>query len=137
MNSPKKQQDPDLFPSAADGPSRFDRIASAVAGMVARAWFFFACVAMVLVWAPSYFLLGNVDTWQLIINTATTIVTFLLVALLQNTQSRADKAVQRKLNAIADGLADLMEAFQTTDSSLEGDLNELRQAVGLEHREGS
>lgn len=62
-----------------------------------------------LVWAPSYFLIGDVDTWQLIINTATTIVTFLMVALLQNSQTRSDHAIQHKLNAIADGLADLME----------------------------
>ena len=56
-------------------------------------------------------LLPDVDTWQLIINTVTTTVTFLLVALLQNTQKRADEAVQHKLNAVADGLADLMEAL--------------------------
>lgn len=49
----------------------------------------------------------NIDTWHLIINTATTIVTFLLVALLQNTQKRADDALQQKLNALADALADL------------------------------
>jgi len=60
---------------------------------------------------PSFLLLPDVDTWQLIINTITTIATFLLVALLQNTQKRADEAVQHKLNAVADGLADLMEAL--------------------------
>jgi len=60
---------------------------------------------------PSFLLLPDVDTWQLIINTITTIVTFLLVALLQNPQKRADEAVQHKLNAVADGLADLMEAL--------------------------
>ena len=60
---------------------------------------------------PSFLLLPDVDTWQLIINTITTIVTFLLMALLQNTQKRADEAVQHKLNAVADGLADLMEAL--------------------------
>ena len=60
---------------------------------------------------PSFLLLPDVDTWQLILNTITTIVTFLLVALLQNTQKRADEAVQHKLNAVADGLADLMEAL--------------------------
>jgi low affinity Fe/Cu permease len=52
------------------------------------------CVLLVVMWAPSYFLLPDVDTWQLIIDTVTTIVTFLLVALLQNTQKRADEAIQ-------------------------------------------
>jgi hypothetical protein len=86
----------------------FDRFATAAAGFVSRALFCVMCVLLVLIWAPSFFLFGTVDTWQLVINTATTIVTFLLVALLQNTQSRSDAAIQHKLNALADGLADLM-----------------------------
>lgn len=118
--------------------SWFDRFATWVSvNVVAKAWFFTLCVLMVLLWAPSYFLFGNVDTWQLLINTATTIITFLLVALLQNTQSRADKALQQKLNAIADGLADLMESHQASDPTMEMDVRELREAVGLEQREGS
>jgi hypothetical protein len=64
----------------------------------------------VIIWLPSYFAFSNVNTWQLIINTVTTIVTFLLVALLQNSQKRSDEAVQDKLNAIADGLADVLAA---------------------------
>jgi low affinity Fe/Cu permease len=47
------------------------------------------CVLAVVLWAPSFFLLRNVDTWQLIINTITTIVPFLLVALLQKRAKRA------------------------------------------------
>ena len=42
-----------------------------------------------LIWAPSYFVIGSVDTWQLIINTATTIITFLMVASLQNSETRS------------------------------------------------
>ena len=48
--------------------------------------FFVACVGLVLLWLLSYPLFGSSDTWQLVINTATTIVTFLMVALLQNSQ---------------------------------------------------
>lgn len=121
-----------------NGLSWFDRLATWVSTkVVAKAWFFAGCVLMVLIWAPSYFVFGNVDTWQLVINTATTIITFLLVALLQNTQSRADKALQQKLNAIADGLADLMESHMDSDPTMEMDVRELREAVGLEQREGS
>src|SRR6476659_5788806 len=61
----------------------FDRFAATASRFFSQAWFFSLCVILVLVWAPSYFLIGNLDTWQLIINTATTIVTFLMVALLQ------------------------------------------------------
>jgi Low affinity iron permease len=61
-------------------------------------------VLVVVSWVPTLWVLPSVDTWQLVINTVTTIITFLLVALLQNTQSRADKAVQQKLNTVADAL---------------------------------
>ena len=71
-----------------DRVGAFDRFAEKVAEIASRAWFFVFCVLLVVLWAPSTLFLGNIDTWQLIINTATTIITFLLVALLQNTQTR-------------------------------------------------
>ena len=89
--------------------SLFDRFAEAASLFASHASFFIGCVLLVVVWAPSYFLIGNLNTWQLIINTATTIVTFLLVALLQNSQRRNEDAFNQKLDALADGLADLME----------------------------
>jgi hypothetical protein len=88
---------------------------------------------------PVRHLRGLVDTWQLIINTVTTIITFLMVALLQNSQTRSDQALQHKLNAIADGLADLMAYTHAGGQGrdLERDLIELRAAVGLEEHESS
>src|SRR5688572_13596574 len=118
-----------------DDVTVFDRFARGAANFFSRPWFFAMCVLLVLVWAPSFFVIGSVDTWQLIINTATTIVTFLMVALLQNSQTRANKATQDKLNAIADGLADLMLSLGRDDPKLNEDLKELRAAVGLEDRE--
>lgn len=114
----------------------FDRFATTVSNWTSRAWFFAACVLVVVLWAPTI-VFFNVDTWQLIVNTLTTIVTFLLVALLQNTQTRSDDAVQHKLNAIADGLADLMRHVGEGDERLTNDLMELRAAVGLEDRESA
>jgi low affinity Fe/Cu permease len=81
--------------------------------------------------------LKSLDTWQLIINTVSTIVTFLLVALLQNTQKRADDAVQHKLNAIARALSNLMGNLSDERPGLGHERDELRQAVGLEDREGA
>ena len=116
----------------------FDRFAGASAHVASRALFFTACVVLVLIWLPTFFVFKSVDTWQLIINTVTTIITFLMVALLQNSQTRSDQAVQHKLNAIADGLADLMEHTQTTPGGdLPQDRVELRDAVGLETHESS
>jgi low affinity Fe/Cu permease len=114
----------------------FDRFAGLASTFASRAPFFAFCVLLVVVWLPSFFLIGNIDTWQLIINTLTTIITFLMVALLQNSQTRADQATQHKLNAIADGLADLMNAFSDhNQNTLEHDIEELKAAVGLEQRE--
>lgn len=126
------------MPSSVSGElSFFDRFASTASRYVSQAWFFALCVLLILVWAPSVVLIRDIDTWQLIINTATTIITFLLVALLQNSQNRADAAVQHKLNAIADALADLMHAQAGDDPKLREDMQELKYAVGLERREGS
>lgn len=113
---------------ARDQPGPFDRFADAAAKYTSRAWFFAACVALVVIWAPSYFLIRDVNVWQLVINTATTCVTFLLVALWQNTQTRSDAAVQHKLNAIADALSTLVDDDQA---------RELCEAVGLEEAESS
>jgi low affinity Fe/Cu permease len=115
--------------------SAFDRIAATVAALTSKAPFFVACLLVVLVWAGSFPLFSKPDTWQLVINTATTIVTFLLVALLQNTQHRSETALQHKLDAIADGLADLMEhQLDHDDVDLERDIEELKDAVGLQRR---
>jgi low affinity Fe/Cu permease len=119
--------------------SFFDRFATRAASFVSRAWFFAACVLLVVIWAPSIALIRDINTWQLIINTATTIVTFLLVALLQNTQTRSDEATQDKLNAIAEAMSALMS--QTADIHDRGELRdavtELRDAVGLEDKESA
>lgn len=131
--------DPATMPTDISGRlSAFDKFATRADHFASRPWFFAFCVVLVVVWAPSFFLFGSVDTWQLIINTVTTIVTFLLVALLQNTQKRADDAVQHKLNAIAEGLATLMGHIAGQDNEdLRRDSHELRAAVGLENREGA
>ena len=118
----------------------FDHFAGWSSKVVGRAAFFAFCVLLVVVWVPTILFLHSVDTWQLIINTITTIITFLMVALLQNSQTRSDLAVQHKLNAIADGLADLMAYVENPDRQardLRHDLKDLRAAVGLEEHEST
>jgi low affinity Fe/Cu permease len=118
--------------NSTNSGSLFDRFAERASDVAAHAKFFLACVLLVALWLPSYFLFQNLDTWQLVINTATTIVTFLLVALLQNTQRRGDEAAQEKLNALADGLADLMEHVAPDNAQLQQDMRDLRATVGVE-----
>ncbi len=129
---------PTFMPSEAVGDiGAFDRFAGWAADIASRASFFTVCVLLVVVWAPSYYVFRNGDMWQLVINTTTTIITFLMVALLQNTQTRNDKALHHKLNALAEGLADLMTHLSDPDNGtdLHCDITELRLAVGLEARE--
>jgi len=126
----------------------FDRFAGLAATLASRAPFFAFCLLLVVAWLVQGVALivskrgfhAFLDAqYQLEINTTTTIITFLMVALLQNSQTRTDQATQHKLNAIADGLADLMDhmASEYPDSSLDTDMMELRAAVGLETKEGT
>jgi low affinity Fe/Cu permease len=134
------QKPPVLMPSeVSQRVGFFDRFAGWASLIASRAYFFAFCVLLIVIWLPSYFLVDNFDTWQLIINTATTIITFLLVALLQNSQTRNDQAVQHKLNAISDGLADIMVHLtrKESDAKLRNDLKDLRDAVGLETHEST
>jgi low affinity Fe/Cu permease len=88
--------------------SPFDRFAERCADIVASAAFFSFCVLLCVLWAPSLPLFGSVDTWQLVINTITTVVTFLLVALLQNTQRRFEQATDEREDALAEAVACLL-----------------------------
>lgn len=82
----------------------FKQIFASIANQVAHAAgmpsTFIVCCAVIVVWAATGPLLGFSDTWQLIINTGTTIVTFLMVFLIQNTQNRDGAAIQAKLDEL-------------------------------------
>lgn len=79
---------------------RFARLASRAAALVGSPWAFLLAVASVLLWGVLGPFYHYSDTWQLVINTATTVVTFLIVFLIQNTQNRDAKAIHLKLDEI-------------------------------------
>jgi len=79
---------------------RFDHWTRAIAGFAGRWHAFVLAVAIVLVWGAVGPIFGWSDTWQLIINTGTTIVTFLMVFLLQNAQNRDTAAINLKLDEL-------------------------------------
>ncbi|WP_442581934.1 low affinity iron permease family protein [Mesorhizobium sp. ASY16-5R] len=78
----------------------FTKIANNVAYAAGKPITFVACCAIIVLWAVTGPLMGFSDTWQLIINTSTTIVTFLMVFLIQNTQNRDGAALQAKLDEL-------------------------------------
>ena len=78
----------------------FSRFASETARIVGHPYMFFLAVVMLAGWALSGPVFHFSDTWQLVINTATTIITFLVVFLIQNTQNRDAKALHLKLDEL-------------------------------------
>jgi low affinity Fe/Cu permease len=78
----------------------YARIAKVVSRMAARPGVFLLAVAVIVVWIVTGPIFGYSDTWQLVINTGTTIVTFLMVFLIQNTQNRDTAAIQLKLDEL-------------------------------------
>lgn len=78
----------------------FTQFANAISRWVGRPYTFIGCLAFVMIWAVSGPLFGFSDTWQLVINTSTTIITFLMVFLIQNTQNRDNAALQAKLDEL-------------------------------------
>jgi low affinity Fe/Cu permease len=79
---------------------RFGRFAAHSSHYLGSRWAFVAAIGVILVWAVTGPIFHFSDTWQLIINTGTTIVTFLMVFLIQNTQNRDAKAIHLKLNEL-------------------------------------
>ena len=79
---------------------RFSYVARRIAYLAGRPGAFMTALAVVLLWLVTGPLFGFSDTWQLVINTGTTIVTFLMVFLIQNTQNRDTEAIQIKLDEL-------------------------------------
>ena len=102
--------------------SLFSRFAKATAAASGRPSAFFLAVFVVISWAVTGPIFGYSDTWQLVINTGTTIVTFLMVFLIQNTQNRDSIAVQLKLdeliNAVKDARNELIDVEDLSDEDL-------------------
>lgn len=82
------------------GPDRFGRFASYASGWLGSKWGFTCAGCAVIVWAVSGPFLHYSDFWQLVVNTGTDIVTFLMVFLIQNTQNRDARAINLKLDEL-------------------------------------
>lgn len=117
-----------------DERSRFDRFVEAAYLQVSRAPFFFVCLAAVALWFASVPLWVDLKAWQVAIHTLTSVVTLLLLALLENASRRSEEAAQEKLNVIAEALSALLRSRAADDPELEDAARRLRKVVSLEER---
>jgi low affinity Fe/Cu permease len=108
--------------SSASWFTRFAKITSRAAGRPAT---FCAAVGIVLIWAFTGPLFGFSDTWQLVINTGTTIITFLMVFLIQNTQNRDSEAIQVKLDELIRSMEGAHLALLDLEELEDKDLNRI------------
>ena len=104
----------------------FTKFAGAVARATGKPLTFALSVALIILWAVTGPFFGFSDTWQLVINTGTTIVTFLMVFLIQNTQNRDGAAIQTKLDELIRASA-AQNLFVGIERLTEEELEELRQ----------
>ena len=117
-----------------DRRSLFDRFVQTAYLRVSQAPFFFICTGIVLVWLISLPLWVDLKAWQVAIHTVSSVITLLLVVLLENAARRSEEAAQEKLNVIAEALAELMASQARTDPDLRDATQKLRDAIGLEER---
>ncbi|MEY4555685.1 MAG: hypothetical protein RL093_804 [Pseudomonadota bacterium] len=108
---------------------QFVRFASATARLAGKPWTFIGCLAIVLVWALSGPVFGFNETWQLVINTGTTIITFLMVFLIQNTQNRDGAAMQAKLDELLHAVTAADERFIGIEHLTDKDLAKILAEV--------
>jgi low affinity Fe/Cu permease len=106
--------------------SWFTRFAKWTARMTGRPATFTLAVGVILVWAVTGPLFRFSDTWQLVINTGTTIVTFLMVFLIQNTQNRDSEAMQVKLDELIRAMTGAHNALLDLEELEERDLDRIR-----------
>ena len=106
----------------------FSRSAQWTSRQCGRPLTFGLALAIVLVWAITGPLFNYSDTWQLVINTGTTIVTFLMVFLIQNTQNRDSAAVQLKLDELIRVSTTARNKLLTLEDLTEAELDQLKQS---------
>ncbi len=131
---------PGVQPAEVDHHSRkswFGRLAQTTSSHAGRPSAFAGALGIVLVWGISGPLFGFSDTWQLVINTGTTIVTFLMVFLIQNSQNRDTMALHLKLDellrAVKSARNDIIDLEECDDAELERIRKEYRKLADKAH----
>lgn len=105
----------------------FRKFAQTVASITGTPWVFLLAVGTIIIWAISGPVFGYSDTWQLVINTGTTIVTFLMVFLIQNTQNRDAVAIHLKLDEVIRALGKARNELVDLEDQSEEELLKLQE----------
>jgi len=111
--------------------SLFARFAKATSTYAGRPVTFGLAILLILVWACTGPLFGYSDTWQLVINTGTTIITFLMVFLIQNSQNRDSEALQIKLDELIRVQKTANNALMNLEDLSEEELDKVREQFVL------
>ena len=115
----------------------FTRIANVVAAAAGKPFTFIFALGIIVFWGASGPVFHWSDTWQLVVNTGTTIVTFLMVFLIQNSQNRDAAAMQAKLDELLRAVTDARDGFIGIEHRTDTEIEELRAALEEECAEGS
>ncbi len=110
-------------------PGPFVRFSHAVSHISGRPVTFVLAVGLIALWAVSGPFFGYSETWQLVVNTATTIITFLMVFVLQNTQNRDGEALQAKLDELIFALKGADNHFVAAEKLSDAELKDLRELL--------
>jgi low affinity Fe/Cu permease len=105
----------------------FRKFAQRASQMVGSSWAFILVALLIIVWALTGPWFHYSDTWQLVINTASSIVTFLMVFLIQNTQNRDAKAIHLKLDELLKGVAGARTGLVNLQSLSDAELEKLEE----------
>jgi low affinity Fe/Cu permease len=105
----------------------FHRIANKVSNLMGSSWAFIVALLVILAWALTGPIFNYSDTWQLVINTSTTIITFLMVFLIQNTQNRDAKAIHLKLDELVKGVKGARNLLVNVEELSDEQLEELHK----------
>lgn len=113
----------------------FAKFAQRMSVFLGTAWVFVGAVGIIAVWAATGPMLGFSEAWQLAVNTGTTIITFLMVFLIQNTQNRDARAIHLKLDELLQAVAEAREDLIDIEHATEAEIEKREKEFAVHHEE--
>ena len=110
----------------------FTRLAGRISSIAGQPVAFVIALAIIIIWGLTGPLFGYSDTWQLVINTGTTIITFLMVFLIQNSQNRDAAAMQAKLDELIRAISEARNDFIGIEHRTDHEIEAIRRKIEIE-----